>query len=66
MAEIIHIASNQVLLHSYDLLDQRVIQNGCFMPNYTQESVEKGINEIVKLVRLQLTEKTLKIKVDVS
>ena len=66
MAQIILVSSNQVLLHSNDLLDQRVIQNNCFVPNYTSGSVPEAINEIVKLARYQLKNRPLDIEADVS
>ena len=55
-----------VMLHANDLLDQRIIENGSFVPHYAEDSVSKTILEIVSIVRETLGKKKLKIVCDKS
>ena len=54
MAQTILISSRMVMLHANDLLDQRIIENGIFVPAYEDGSIIEAIDEIVSLVRLTL------------
>ena len=51
-----------LLLHTQDLLDQRIIESGSFIPNQTLETVYKVITEIVKMVNFTLKSENLKIE----
>ena len=46
-----------LLLHTQDLLDQRIIENGGFMPVYSAGCIHKTIKEIISLVKLTITKK---------
>ena len=61
MAQLLNLSSNMLMLHTQDLLDQRIIENGSFKPCFTLGSVKNVILDIVNLVNLTLT-KQLKIK----
>ena len=62
MAKTLHVSSQMLLLHTQDLLDQRIIESRQFSPNYTLERVHKVINEIVKMVNFTLNKDNLKIE----
>ena len=62
LAQMIQISSNMLMLHAQDLLDQRIIENGGFVPRFTHSSVSDAINEIVNLVKLTVNQSQLKIK----
>ena len=62
MAQTINVSSQMLLLHTQDLLDQRIIDKGSFSPNYTLESVQKVINEIVDMMNFTLHSSKLKIQ----
>ena len=47
MAETILISSQMVMLHANDMLDQRIIENGSFVPFYSIESVKAAITQMV-------------------
>ena len=66
MAETILISSQMVMLHANDLLDQRIIENGSFVPHYAAGSPSQAILEMVQLIRLTLTQRKLKIQLDNS
>ena len=51
------LSSQMLLLHTQDLLDQRIIENGGFQPNYQVGCVETAINEIIDMMKLTLTKK---------
>ena len=55
LAKLIEISSKMLLLHTQDLLDQRIIENGGFMPAYSVECIHKTIIEIISLVKLTIT-----------
>ena len=47
LVQIIFIASQMVLMHANDLLDQRIIENGSFVPNITSSSIKEALEEMV-------------------
>ena len=47
IVQTILISSKLVLFHSNDLLDQRIIQSGAFVPSYSHGSVADAIDEII-------------------
>ena len=51
-----------LFLHAQDMLDQRIIEHGSFVPLYTKGYVREAICEIVELLNLTLTETQLKIE----
>ena len=51
-----------LMLHAQDLLDQRVIESGYFVPSLYMDSVSDAIQEIVNMVRLTLTQSKLTIE----
>ena len=51
-----------LLLHTQDLLDQRVIEMGSFNANLTLESVRKVIREIVDMMNFTINSEELQIK----
>ena len=55
-----------LFLHAQDLLDQRIIEHGGFVPLYTKGDVNEAISEIVELQGLTLTETQLKIEYKTS
>lgn len=55
-----------LLLHAQDLLDQRIIEHGSFVPSYGQSSVSDAILEIVDMVQLTVTSDQLTIKYNSS
>ena len=59
MAETVLISSQMVMLHANDLLDQRIIENGSFVPLYTAGSVSQAMLEMVQLIRLTLHRRKL-------
>ena len=48
-------------MHASDLLDQRIIEKGGFVPSYQVGSIKKAITEIIELVTMTLQEKKLTI-----
>ena len=46
-----------MLSHAQDLLDQQIIENNRFAPNYVDGSVSSAISEIIQLVRQCNTDK---------
>ena len=50
-----------VMLHANDLLDQRIIEHGCFVPNLTSGSIKESIIEMIQLMNSTLTYKNLRI-----
>ena len=61
MAQTITVSSNMLMLHAQDLLDQRIIEKGNFVPTYTRGLVSEAITEIVEMFRLTLIETHLKV-----
>ena len=51
-----------LLLHTQDLLDQRVIEEGFFNENPTLESIRKVIKEIVNMMNFTINSEELQIK----
>ena len=39
MAETILLSSQLIMLHAHDFLDQRIIENGSFIPYYSTDSI---------------------------
>ena len=50
-----------VMMHANDLLDQRIIDHGSFVPNLTSGSIVDTLNEIIELMNTTLTERNLEI-----
>ena len=50
-----------LMLHANDLIDQKIIENGAFVPNFANGSVVEAINEIVSIFDLTLEHRKLKI-----
>ena len=53
-----------VMMHANDLLDQRIIDNGSFVPNLTSGSIVDTLNEVIELMNTTLTERNLKITLE--
>lgn len=49
------------MLHANDLLDQRIIEHGNFVPVYTEGSVSEAVLEIIKIMHVTLEERRLEI-----
>ena len=47
MVETILISCKLIQMHSHDFLDQRIIEFGGFVPNYTEGSLKIAITEII-------------------
>ena len=52
------------MLHAHDFLDERVIENGCFIPFYTQDSISEAIIEMILIIQLTLNQRKLEIVYD--
>ena len=61
LIQIILVSSQMVTLHANDLLDQRIIKEGCFVPLYTSGSLLDSINEMIELMNSTLISRDLKI-----
>ena len=55
-----------VMMHANDLLDQRIIDNGSFVPNLTSGSIIDTLSEIIELMNTNLTERNLEITLEGS
>ena len=66
MARIIFISSQMVMLHANDMLDQRIIDSGSFVPNYTYGSPTKTIYEMIDIIQQTITSDNLFISIDKS
>ena len=55
------VSSQMVMLHANDLLDQRIIENGCFVPNLTAGSIKETVAEMIELMNSTLMFKSLNI-----
>ena len=62
MVKVVLISSQMVMLHANDMLDQRIIEEGCFVPNYTVGSVPHAINEIIELISTTIETKEIIIE----
>ena len=51
MAQMISVSSKLILFHANDMLDHRIIENGCFYPTFTHASVSNALLEIVEMMR---------------
>ena len=59
LVQIILVSSQMVLLHANDLLDQRIIEEGCFVPLYTSGSIVDSINEMIELMNSTLVSRSI-------
>ena len=66
MSQTIYVSSKLMLLHANDLLDQSLIENGSFSPSFAKSSLAEAVLQMVKLVRLTLTQKKVVIQCDVQ
>ena len=66
MARIIFVSSQMVMLHANDMLDQRIIDTGSFVPHYTYGSPTKTIYEMIDIIQQTITTDKLYITVDKS
>ena len=55
-----------VMMHANDLLDQRIIDKGSFVPNLTSGSIIDTLGEIIELMNTNLTERNLEITLEGS
>ena len=62
----IYVSSKLLLMHTNDLLDQKIIQNGRFVPNMTKQVLSQSIMKTVQLVRATIVRKPLVIQCDVK
>ena len=53
-----------VMMHANDLLDQRIIDNGSFVPNLTSGSIVDTLNEVIELMNTTLTERNIEITLE--
>ena len=53
-------------LHAQDLLDQRVLDYGNFVPLYEYGSVVEAIMEIINIMRYSISHRDLRIEFDQS
>ena len=53
-----------VMMHANDLLDQRIIDNGSFVPNLTSGSIVDTLNEVIELMNTTLSERNLEITLE--
>ena len=51
------VASNLVMLHAHDFLDQSLIEKGVFMPQYSVVSPIQVIKNTIKIVELTLEQR---------
>ena len=57
MAQILNVSSKLLLSHAQDLLDQQIIENNRFSPNYVDGLVSSAVFEVIQIVRQCNTEK---------
>ena len=55
-----------VMMHANDLLDQRVIEKGNFIPNLSLGSIIETVKEIIELMNSTLTERDITIILEKS
>ena len=60
------VASNLVMLHAHDFLDQSLIEKGVFEPQYSVVSPIEVIQSTIKIVQLSLKQRQLEIVVEVK
>ena len=53
-----------VMLHANDMLDQRIIENGSFVPQYALGSVREAILEMIQIIKLTLFDRKFDICYD--
>ena len=56
IVQTIYVSSKMLLMHTNDLLDQRIIENGSFVPILTKQSLAESISKVVHLVRATLVQ----------
>ena len=66
MVETMLFSSQLLLMHSHDFLDQRIIENGYFVPHYETGRLETAISEIVKIMNFSTQKRNLVIMFDAS
>lgn len=66
MAHVIFISSKMILFHANDLLDQRFIQDGHFVPAYASGSVTAAVLEVVHVVQMMQMDREIDIQCDVT
>ena len=59
LVQIILVSSQMVLLHANDLLDQRIIEEGYFVPLYTSGSIFDSISEMIELMNSTLVSRSI-------
>ena len=66
IVQTIYVSSKMLLMHTNDLLDQRIIENGSFVPILTKQSLAESISKVVHLVRATLVQNPVVIQCDVK
>ena len=61
LVQVMLVSSQMIMLHANDLLDQRIIENGHFVPNMTSGSIKETVAEMIDLMNSTLEFKNLKI-----
>ena len=54
VAKTIFITTQMLMLHAKDLLDLRIIEQGSFVPSYSNADIYETIMEVVKVISFQL------------
>ena len=62
LAENILIASNIVMMHAHDFIDQRLIEKGSFAPYLQVQSLETTIEETIKIIKVSLFDRNIEIQ----
>ena len=62
LAQTINTSSKMLILHTQDLLDQRIIELGTFQPSNNYSSLDEAISEMIFMVQLTLTNRDIKIE----
>ena len=62
LVETVLITTQMLMLHANDLLDQRLIEHGKFVPAYAKGSVIAAIREIVTVFKLTLEQRSVSIE----
>ena len=61
LAENILIASNIVMMHAHDFIDQRLIEKGSFAPYLQVQSLATTIEETIKIIKVSLFDRNIEI-----
>ena len=62
MANTVLTTTLMLMLHANDLIDQKIIENGAFVPKFTKGSVVNAIKEIISIFDLTLEHRDIQIK----